>query len=125
MEPIHRILIVDDEAEFLELMRSALEIRDFEVVTASNAVEAGMEISGKLPELILMDIRMPGINGLQACEAIKRNPITRDVPIIIISALAGDSDIKKARKIGISDYFIKPVDMEKLINRIKELLKVS
>ena len=125
MGPIHRILIVDDEAEFLELMRSALEIRGFDVVTASNAVEAGMEISGKLPELILMDIRMPGINGLQACEAIKRNPITQDVPIIIISALAGDSDIKKARKIGISDYFIKPVDMEKLINRIKELLKVS
>ena len=125
MEPLHRILIVDDEEEFLELMRSALEIRGFEVVTASNAVEAGMELAGKLPELVLMDIRMPGINGFQACEAIKRNPATKDVPIIIISALSNDADIKKGRKMGVTDYFVKPVDMEKLINRIKEILKAE
>jgi len=117
-----KILVVDDEEGFLELLRQALEERGFEVATASNAVDAGIEMSSSLPSLILMDIRMPGINGMQACEAIKDNPNTKDVPIIIISALSDDSDIRRAKKMGISDYFIKPVDIEKLIGRIKSII---
>ena len=122
MTPLHRILIVDDEEEFLELMRSALEIRGFEIITASNAVEAGMELAGKLPELVLMDIRMPGINGLQACAAMKKNPNTAGIPLIIISAISDESEIKRAYKIGVEEYFIKPVDIEKLVGRIKKAL---
>lgn len=115
-----KILVVDDEEEFLSLIKSALELRGFEVACATNAVAAGVELSGKLPELILMDVKMPGINGLQACEAIKRNPATKDIPIIIVSALSHESDMKKAQKIGIAYYFVKPVDLESLINKIKE-----
>lgn len=117
-----RILIIDDEEGFLALLRQALEERGFEVVTAVNAVDAGIEIAGNLPALILMDIKMPGIDGFQACEAIKKNPNTKDVPIIIISALSDDSDIHKAKKIGIADYFVKPVDIERLIDRIRTIL---
>jgi two-component system, OmpR family, phosphate regulon response regulator PhoB len=117
-----KILIVDDEEGFLALMKQALEDRGFQVCTASNAVDAGIEMSGSLPALILMDIRMPGIDGLQACAAIRKNPATKDVPIIIISALSADSDIHRAKKLGIADYFVKPVDIEKLINRIKAII---
>ena len=117
-----KILIIDDEEGFLALMRQALEERGFQIATASNAIDAGIEMSGSLPGLILMDIKMPGIDGLQACQALKNNPKTKDVPVIVISALSDESDINKAKKIGIVDYFVKPVDIEKLIVRIKALL---
>lgn len=117
-----KILIVDDEEDFLALLKQSLEIRGFDVITATNAVEAGMELANKLPGLILLDIRMPGINGFQACDAIKKNPATKNIPIIIISAIGEESEIKKARKMGVVDYFVKPIDMEKLINKIKEVL---
>ena len=117
-----KILIVDDEEGLLALLRQALEERGYEVATAANAIDAGIEISGNLPALILMDIKMPGIDGFQACEALKKNPKTKDVPIIVISALSDESDINKAKKIGIADYFVKPIDIEKLISRIKAII---
>ena len=117
-----KILIVDDEEGLLALLRQALEERGYEVVTAANAIDAGIEISDNLPSLILMDIKMPGIDGFQACGAIKKNPKTKDVPIIVISALSDESDINKAKKIGVVDYFVKPIDIEKLIGRVKEII---
>ena len=117
-----KILIVDDEEGLLALIRQALEERGYEVVTAANAVDAGIEMSGNLPSLILMDIKMPGIDGFQACEAIKNNTNTKDVPIIIISALSSESDIRRAKKIGLADYFVKPIDIEKLMSRIKAII---
>ena len=124
MAPRQKILIVDDEAEFLKLIKDNLEMRGLEVITASSGVEAGLELAKAAPNLILMDVKMPGINGLQACEAIKRNATTKDLPIIIVSALSDESDIKKAYKAGVVDYFVKPVDIEKLVKRIKEILSV-
>jgi len=122
MTTAKKVLVVDDEEGFLALIKSALEIRGFDVKTADNAVVAGMELATNLPDVILMDIRMPGINGFQACEAIKRNPLTKHIPIIVISALSHESDMKKAYKIGIAGYFVKPVDLEALINKINEIL---
>jgi CheY-like chemotaxis protein len=120
-----RILLVDDEEGFLLVIREALEIRGFDVVTAKSAIEAGLELSSKKPDLILMDIKMPGIDGLQACAAIRKNPKTSDIPIMIASAMSDDSQINKAYKIGISDYFVKPIDIEKLVKRIKEILGIQ
>ena len=118
-------MIVDDEAAFLELLKDSLELRGFEVITASSAVGAGIEMALKKPDAILMDIRMPGINGLQACEAIKKNPATKDIPIMVISALSGDADIKKARKVGVSEYFVKPVNIESVVTKLKATLGVG
>lgn len=122
MPPRKKVLIVDDEEDFLKLLRDALEIRGIEVITTTSGVEAGLALATGSPNLILMDIKMPGINGLQACEAIKRNPTTKNLPIIIVSALSDESDIKKAYKVGVLDYFVKPIDIEKLVKRIKEIL---
>ena len=122
MPPTKKILVVDDEKEFLALIKSAFEIRGFAVVTADNAIDAGLALAVGLPDLILMDIKMPGINGIQACEAIRRNPVTKNVPIIIVSALSHESDMKKAQKVGVAGYFVKPVNLEELIKKIKEIL---
>ena len=120
-----RILVVDDEADFLNLIRETLEIRGFDVVTASSAVEAGIEIASRRPDAILMDIKMPGINGLEACEAIKNNLTTKNIPIIVISALSADSDIKKAYRAGVVDYFVKPVNIEKVVTKLKDILGIA
>ncbi len=120
-----KILLVDDEEGFLSVIKEALEIRGFDVITAKSAIEAGLELSSKKPDLILMDIKMPGIDGLQACTAIKNNLNTSDIPIIVVSAISEEAQIKKANKIGISDYFVKPVDIEKLMKRIKEVLSIQ
>ena len=117
-----KILVVEDEEGLLALLRQALEERGYEIATAANAIDAGIEISCNLPALILMDIKMPGIDGFQACEAIKKNPKTKNLPIIVISALSDETDIKKAKKIGIADYFVKPIDIEKLIERLKQII---
>ena len=120
-----KILLVDDEEGFLSVIKEALEIRGFDIVTARSAIEAGLELSSKKPDLILMDIKMPGIDGLQACAAIKKNPDTNNIPIMVVSAISEEAQIKRANKIGISDYFVKPVDIEKLVNRIKETLGIQ
>ena len=118
-----KILLVDDEKEFLSFLKETLEARGFEVVVANNSVECGMELATEPPALILMDLKMPGIDGFQACEAIKRNPVTKEIPIIVVSALSDESDIKRARKAGVADYFVKPVDVGKLIKKVKEILE--
>jgi len=119
-----KILLVDDEEGFLSVIKEALEIRGFDIVTAKSAIEAGLELSSKKPDLILMDIKMPGIDGLQACAAIKKNPDTNNIPIMVVSAISEEAQVKRAHKMGISDYFVKPVDIEKLVNRIKEALSI-
>ena len=120
-----KILLVDDEEGFLSVIKEALEIRGFDIVTAKSAIEAGLELSSMKPDLILMDIKMPGIDGLQACAAIKKNPDTANIPIIVVSAISEDAQVKRAHKIGVSDYFVKPVDIEKLVKRIKEALGIQ
>lgn len=120
-----KVLLVDDEEGFLSVIKEALEIRGFGIVTAKSAIEAGLELSSAKPDLILMDIKMPGIDGLQACAAIKKNPNTANIPIMVVSAISDEAQVKKARKMGIPDYFVKPVDIEKLVNRIKEALGIQ
>jgi len=119
-----RVLIVDDEAEFLAMLREALEVRGFKIDTASNGVECGLALATNKPDLILMDVKMRGINGFQACEAIRKNPATSNIPLIIVSALSSDSDTKKAHKAGATDYFVKPVNIENLVNKIKDILHI-
>ncbi len=120
-----KILLVDDEEGFLSVIKEALEIRGFDIVTAKSAIEAGLELSSKKPDLILMDIKMPGIDGLQACTAIKKNPDTANIPIMVVSAISDEAQIKRAHKMGVTDYFVKPIDIEKLVNRIKEALTIQ
>lgn len=119
-----KILLVDDEEGYLAVIKDAFEVRGFSVVTATSAIEAGLELATKKPDLILMDIRMPGINGVQACLAIKKNSATANIPIIAVSALSDEQNIREAYKAGVADYFVKPIDIEKLVKRIRELLKV-
>ncbi len=120
-----KILVVDDETEFLYVLKEMLEPRGFDVTVTTNAVEAGIFLAERKPDLILMDIKMPGINGFQACEVIKSNKETKNIPIVIVTGLSDEDNIIRAKELGLLDYFVKPIDMDKLVRRINIILKIS
>lgn len=113
------ILVVDDDEDTRDSMKMLLELYGFTVHTAKHGQEALHKISKRRPELILVDFRMPVMDGLSFCEFLKDKESTRDIPIFVIS---GDNRARKDfQDLGI-DFFLKPVDLGTITNRITLLL---
>jgi twitching motility two-component system response regulator PilH len=120
-----RVLVVDDSATETHQLVNILNKYGYEVVLADTG-EAGVEIAGKeSPDLVLMDIVMPGINGFQATRQLHRNPNTSDIPVIIVTTKNQDSDREWSRKQGARGYLVKPVPERELINTIEAVLAVN
>jgi CheY-like chemotaxis protein len=102
------ILIVDDKAENLAVLREFLEQAGFKVRPALSGSLALKAVAASLPELILLDIRMPGMDGFEVCRALKADPLSRDIPVIFVSALQDLSDRTAAFAAGGVDYVSKP-----------------
>ena len=118
-----KIMIIDDENDFLEITKLNLEqTNKYEVMALSQAKEIISQLHTFEPNLILLDILMPGIDGLKACEVLNEDPLGRITPIIILSALDKSQDKLKAYKLGVVDYITKPVDKNKLISKIEKAL---
>ncbi|MFH1189754.1 MAG: response regulator [Candidatus Omnitrophota bacterium] len=119
-----KILVVDDEESFLMLVKLNLEkTGKYEVSTVSSAKDIVSKVNMFKPDIILLDIIMPGIRGIDACEMLNKDPVGARVPIIILSALDTDYDRLKAYKVGVVDYLAKPVDTAELIRRIEKALE--
>ena len=119
-----KILIIDDENDFLEITKLNLEQTDkYEVATLSSGKDICSQIRIVEPDLILLDILMPGIDGLKTCEMLNADPLGKVTPIIILSALAKTQDKLKAYKLGVVDYITKPVDKDNLIFKIEKALQ--
>ena len=119
---VKKVLLVDDEKEFTNFLKSSLEERGYATIEANNAIEGGLYLATEKPDLIVMDIRMRGINGLDACRAIRRNPETAHIPIFIVSALVSDQDVAQGLKAGATRYFSKPLDLENFLKEITQTL---
>ncbi len=118
-----KVLIVDDEPTVVKLVKFLLEKHDFEVFTAYGGQE-GIEMAEKeLPNLILMDIMMPKIDGNEAIKRLKEIESTREIPIIILSALGQEAEIAGALESGDVDYLIKPFNPKDLLDRVNKILK--
>lgn len=120
---VQRILIVDDENDFIELLQYKLAGRGYELIVAHDGIHALSQARQLKPDLILLDILLPDLDGLSVCEILKRQPSTKKIPIIFMSALTGDVT-KRTVAIHAEDFFIKPLDLARLEKRIGELLKV-
>lgn len=120
----NNILIVDDEADNLEVLSNILENKGYEVRQAINADIAFRAIKIQIPDLILLDILMPEINGYQVCQQLKLNPNTKDIPVIFLSALGRDSDKAKGFEIGGVDFISKPFHLEEALARVKHQLTI-
>lgn len=113
-----RILIVDDNATNLKLVAYLMKANGYQVDTALNAEAAIEAIGAHHPDLILMDIQLPGIDGLELTRRLKANPATRDIVIVAVTAYAMKGDQDKALAAGCDDYVTKPIDTRALPERI-------
>ena len=121
---VPRILIVDDEGDFIELVKFRLANLNCEFLIANDGVHALSEARQHKPDLILLDILLPDLDGLSVCEILKRQPNTKKIPIIFMSALTGDVT-KRTAAMHAEDFFTKPLDLNRLEKRIGELLHIA
>jgi CheY-like chemotaxis protein len=118
-----RILIVDDNATNLKLVAYLVRARGYDVVTAGDAEAALAIIREQPPELILMDLQLPGIDGLQLTRRLRADPVTAGITIIAVTAYAMSGDQEKALAAGCDDYVTKPIDTRKLPETIARHLE--
>lgn len=116
------ILIVDDNASNLKLLRVLLETEDYVVRTAEHAYAALQVLREFHPRLILMDIQLPGMDGLALTRELKANPETADIAIVAITAYAMKGDEAKALASGCNDYITKPIDTRRLVQQIAQYI---
>ncbi len=118
------VLIVDDNEQNLELVQAYLEDLGCQIKTAKDGFETLKQVETDQPDLILLDVMMPRMSGFQACSRIKANPQTRDIPVIMITALNEVGDVERAVESGADDFLTKPVNKLELTTRVKSLLRV-
>jgi len=118
------ILCVDDDSQIRELIKSFLESKGFRVVTSSDGWDCLREIVVNKPDLILMDINMPKLNGLNALDMIKVTRLLDDVPIIVVSAEDDKETVDKAHQLGADDFLVKPFSFDELGERISRRILV-
>ncbi len=116
------ILVVDDELQILRVMRASLPLHGYEVRTAPGGREALDEIQKEMPDLIILDLAMPEMSGLEVCHSIRA---FSSVPIVVLSAIGAESDKVKALDLGADDYVTKPFAMNELLARMRAVLRRS
>ncbi len=117
------VLIVDDNAQHLELFCIYLEdLPEVRVVTATNGIEALTRVEEASPDLVLLDIMMPKVSGFEVCKRLKSDPKTRDIIVVMVTALNETGDIERAAECGTDDYISKPIDRAALVDLVRNLL---
>lgn len=119
----HKILIVDDEPNILMSLEFLMKKNGFEVFIARNGTEALEIIAAQLPQLILLDIMMPDVDGYEVCRQVKENELTKHIHIIFLSAKGKEVDINKGLSLGASLYVTKPFSTRTLLVEINKLLE--
>lgn len=124
-EPAPTILVADDEPTNLLLIMSCLEREGYQVLSARNGQETIDKVRQAPPDLIILDVIMPVLDGLQTCRLLKGDPLTRDIPVIFLSGLEGTEAIVKALSIGANDYISRPFEAEELIARVHVAIRLT
>jgi two-component system alkaline phosphatase synthesis response regulator PhoP len=122
--PHSTVLIVDDNPQNVELLQAFLEALPVKLITAFDGAEALKQVEAHHPDLILLDVMMPQISGFQVCKRLKSDPATRDIQILMVTALNELGDIEQATECGTDDFVSKPVNKFELLTRVKSLLRV-
>jgi len=117
------VLVVDDEVDILELIKYNLAKDGFEVVTVETGEAALEQVRKKPPALIVLDLMLPGLDGLTVCKQLKRHPSTAGIPILMLTAKSEDSDVVAGLELGADDYLTKPFSPRVLIARIRAVLR--
>jgi len=118
-----KILVVDDEPDCISIIQCRLEWCHYKVITATNGKDGLEKAANEKPDLVLLDTDMPVMNGHEMLERMRKDPVLKDTPVIMVTALCEAQDVVKASSFGISDYIAKPVDFAKLVERISNTLE--
>ncbi len=118
-----KILIAEDEPDIRELVAFTLRFAGYEVVTTSNGEEAVQMAAKELPDLILMDVRMPRMTGYDACRLLKADPELKDIPVVFLSAKGQESEIQTGLEAGAEEYLLKPFAPDQLTERVRTILR--
>ena len=123
----HNILIVDDDTEVREHLISFLsdDRYNFDVTIAKNGYEAGIKVMQIKPDVLILDLMMPNVNGFEVCERIKNDPLTQNIKIIVLTAYDDPATVNKAYSKGADKMLFKPVAMEEILKEINLLLHKS
>ena len=119
--PVKKILVVDDSPTERQYMLETLQKKGYQIVTADNGEEAIAKSKSELPDLIIMDVVMPGLNGYQATRQITRDDATKHIPVIMCTSKGADTDKIWGLRQGANDYLVKPVDAAALLAKIAQL----
>ncbi len=120
-----KILIVDDNKENIDLIAYFLKPQNYKILTAMDGVEALTLVEEEMPDIILLDIMLPKMDGFQVCERLKKDPATRFIPIIMITALKELKDKIRSLEVGADDFISKPFENVELLTRVKSLLRIK
>ena len=117
-----KILVVDDEVYLLQILDFSLGAEGYDVVTAEDGEQAINKAKSEQPDLIVLDIMMPKVDGYEACRKLKQDPSMKDVPVILLTAKGRDIDRKLGLEVGADDYITKPFSPNKLLEKIGSFL---
>src|SRR5437016_9398301 len=118
-----KILVVDDEPEAVELVEFNLKQAGFSVVSAADGAEALKKARAVLPGLIVLDLMLPEVDGLEVCKMLRRDPATASIPIVMLTAKAAEIDRVLGLELGADDYITKPFSPRELVLRVKKILR--
>ena len=121
----HRILVVEDNSKNLKLVRDVLQFAGFEIIEATTG-EDGVELMAREhPDLVLMDLQLPGIDGAEALRQIREMPDIGQVPVLAVTAFAMDEDRRRASRAGFDGYVEKPISVRTFVQQVRDFLELS
>ena len=123
--PRHKILITDDDPVIIELLQVNLEFEGYDVITAADGLEAVERAARDLPDLVILDIMMPRMDGWTARAEMMKDPKTAEIPVIFLSARAQQADLRKGYESGVAAYVTKPFEPVELLDLIEQILNGS
>jgi DNA-binding response OmpR family regulator len=118
-----KILVAEDEPDIRGLIAYSLRFAGYEVIEATDGREAIDKALGELPDLILLDVRMPKVNGYEACSSLKADASTKKIPVIFLSARGQEAEIKRGLELGAEEYILKPFAPDELYRRVGSILE--
>lgn len=118
-----RVLVVDDDSAIRQMLELSLSFEGFEVATADNGIEAVAKARELLPDVVLLDIMMPLMDGLQVAGVLRRDPNTREIPIVMLTACAAEEDVWSGWQAGAASYLTKPLEHEMLVAELDRVLQ--
>jgi adenylate cyclase len=121
----HKVLVIDDTPANVKLLADLLKVKGYEVATAPNGEEGLTKVASEHPDIVLLDIMMPGLSGYDVCRTIRANPVTALLPVVLVTSLDPNQERVKGMEAGADDFLQKPINQQELFARVKSLLRVK